>query len=305
VPARLSVDTVTVRAPAKVNLHLAVGPLRPDGYHDLTTVFHAIGLYDEVTLTRADALTVTVEGAEGVPTDTTNLAARAVLALAERTGNDPAVAVHLTKGIPVAGGCAGGSADAAAALVGCDHLWGTDLSRDVLLEVAATLGSDVPFGLVGGTALGTGRGEQLTSVLGQGTFSWVLALSDGGLSTPTVYAELDRQREQGPVTVVSEPSEVLAALRRGDAVLLGRALANDLQAAAVALKPELGDVLAAGQQHGALGGIVSGSGPTVAFLARDAEHAASLAAALSAEGICRSVRVATGPTPGARVVKAA
>ncbi len=304
-PARLSVDTVTVRAPAKVNLHLAVGPRRPDGYHDLTTVFHAIGLYDEVTLTRADALTVTVDGASGVPTDSTNLAARAVLALAKRTGHDPTVAVHLAKGIPVAGGCAGGSADAAAALVGCDHLWGTDLSREQLLEVAATLGSDVPFCLVGGTALGTGRGEQLTSVLGQGTFSWVLALSDGGLSTPTVYAELDRQREQGPVTVATDAGEVLAALRAGDAVLLGRALANDLQAPALALKPELQSVLDAGEALGALGGIVSGSGPTIAFLARDADHASSLAAALSARGVCRSVRVATGPTPGARVVKAA
>lgn len=299
------VDTVTVRAPAKVNLHLAVGRLRPDGYHDLTTVFHAIGLYDEVTVTRADALTVTVDGADGVPTDATNLAARAVLALAERTGKDPAVAVHLAKGIPVAGGCAGGSADAAAALVGCDALWGTDVGRGVLIELAASLGSDVPFSLVGGTALGRGRGEQLTSVLGHGSFSWVLALSDSGLSTPAVYAELDRQRAQGPVTVVSEPGEVLSALRQGDATLLGRALANDLEPAALALKPDLRRVLTAGGELGALGGIVSGSGPTVAFLARDADHADSLAAALSTEAVCRSVRVATGPTAGARVVKAA
>lgn len=302
-PARLSVDTVTVRAPAKVNLHLSVGSRRPDGYHDLTTVFHAIGLYDEVTLTRAAALTVTVEGADGVPTDTSNLAARAVLALAERTGNSPAVAIHLAKGIPVAGGCAGGSADAAAALVGCDALWGTELHRDQLLEIAATLGSDVPFSLVGGTVLGTGRGEQLTSVLGSGTFSWVLALSGGGLSTPAVYDELDRQREDGPVTLVSQPTEVLSALRQGDAALLGRALANDLQQAALALKPELQTVLTAGDELGALGGVVSGSGPTVAFLARDGEHAASLAAGLSAVGL--TIRVASGPVPGARVLKAA
>ena len=304
-PARPSVDTVTVRAPAKVNLHLSVGPRRPDGYHGLTTVFHAIGLYDEVTLTRADALTVTVDGAEGVPTDTTNLAARAVLALAERTGNDPAVGIHLAKGIPVAGGCAGGSADAAAALVGCVALWGADLGKEDLLQLAAALGSDVPFSLVGGTALGKGRGERLTSVLGVGTYSWVLALSDGGLSTPEVYAELDRQRETGPVTVVSQPTDVLAALRQGDPVLLGRALSNDLQGPALALKPDLQRVLTAGQELGALGGIVSGSGPTVAFLARDADHAASLAATLSAEGVCRTVRVADGPVPGARILKAA
>jgi 4-diphosphocytidyl-2-C-methyl-D-erythritol kinase len=303
VPARLSVDTVTVRAPAKVNLHLSVGSLRPDGFHGLTTVFHAIGLYDEVTLTRADALTVTVEGADGVPTDLTNLAARAVLALAERTGNSPDVAIHLAKGIPVAGGCAGGSADAAAALVGCVALWGSSLAKEDLLQIAATLGSDVPFSLVGGTALGKGRGERLTSVLGVGTFSWVLALSDGGLSTPAVYSELDRQRETGPVTVVSQPTDVLSALRQGDPVLLGRALSNDLQAPALALKPELQTVLAAGEELGALGGVVSGSGPTVAFLARDAEHAESLAAGLSA--IDFTVRVASGPVPGARVLKAA
>ena len=304
-PARPSVDTVTVRAPAKVNLHLSVGPRRPDGYHGLTTVFHAIGLYDEVTLTRADALSVTVEGADGVPTDTTNLAARAVLALAERTGNDPAVAIHLVKGIPVAGGCAGGSADAAAALVGCVALWGVDLGKQDLLQLAATVGSDVPFSLVGGTALGKGRGERLTSVLGVGTYSWVLALSDGGLSTPEVYAELDRQREIGPVTVVSQPTDVLAALRHGDPVLLGRALSNDLQGPALTLKPDLQRVLTAGEELGALGGTVSGSGPTVAFLARDADHAVTLAASLSAEGVCHTVRVADGPVPGARILKAA
>lgn len=304
-PARPTVDTVTVRAPAKVNLHLGVGPLRDDGFHELTTVFHAISLFDEVTLSRSDALTVVVEGdgAADVPVDTSNLAARAVLALAEATGNTPDVAIHVQKGIPVAGGCAGGSTDAAAALVGCDALWGLGLSRDELVEIAATLGSDVPFGLQGGTALGTGRGERLTSVLAAGTFSWVLALAEGGLSTPEVYGELDRLRVDGPVTVVSDPSDVLAALRQGSAVQLGKALSNDLQPAALNLKPELRKLLAVGEDLGALGGVVSGSGPTVAFLGRDAAHATALAAALAGHGVCRTVRVAEGPALGARVVR--
>ena len=229
---------MVARAPAKINLHLSVGPLRPDGYHDLTTVFSALALYDEVAVTPARALTVEVsgEGAADVPRDRSNLAARAVELLAAHTGNDPAVAVEICKAIPVAGGCAGGSADAAAALVACDALWGTALSRDDLAGLGAQLGSDVPFALHGGTCLGTGRGERLTAVLGQGAYSWVLALAAGGLSTPGVYAELDRLRATGPVTVAGDPAGTLAALRRGDPVALGRALSNELQAAALSLQ---------------------------------------------------------------------
>jgi len=296
-----------VRAPAKVNLHLSVGRRRPDGYHDLTTVFQAVGLYDDVVLERADALTVEVTGddADRVPTDETNLAARAVQLLAARTGESPDVAISIRKGIPVAGGCAGGSADAAAALVGCDVLWGTGMSRDELSAVGAQLGSDVPFSLHGGTALGTGRGEQLTPVLGQGTYSWVLALPEGGLSTPEVYAQLDRQRQTGPVGVVRDPATVLTALRSGDAVALGRALGNDLQPAAVALRPSLRLLLDTGRDLGALGVLVSGSGPTVALLARDEGHAVDLASALAGHGVCRAVRRADGPVAGARVVEVA
>ena len=302
---RQSIERVTVRAPAKLNLHLSVGRLRSDGFHDLTTVYLAVGLYDEVDAVHADALTVTVsgEGADEVPTDRDNLALRAAALLGMETGHEPAVALTIRKGIPVAGGCAGGSADAAAALVACDTLWGTGLSRDDLASLAARLGSDVPFSLHGGTALGTGRGERLTPVLGQGSYSWVLALADGGLSTPEVYAELDRQREKGPVGVVSDAASVLAALRSGDAVEVGQALTNDLQAAAVALRPELTLLLDTGRDLGALGGIVSGSGPTVAFLARNDEHAVALSAALAGQGVCRSVRRADGPVPGARVVE--
>ena len=294
-----------MRAPAKLNLHLSVGHLRADGYHDLTTVFHAVGLLDEVTLRRADCLTVRVtgEGAADVPTDSSNLAARAATALGRRAGVEPLVAIEIVKGIPVSGGCAGGSADAAATLVACDALWGLGLSRDELARVAADLGSDVPFCLHGGTALGTGRGERLTPVLGAGAYSWVLALADGGLSTPAVYGELDRQRATGPVSVAGDPSQVLTALRQGSPEALGRALSNDLQSAALALRPGLRRLLASGAELGALGGVVSGSGPTVALLARDARQATSLAAALAGHGVCRSVRVADGPVPGARIVR--
>lgn len=296
-----------MRAPAKINLHLSVGQRRPDGFHDLTTVFQAVSLYDDVELVRADALAVSVtgEGADLVPLDDSNLALRAVRLIAERTGQEPLVDVRISKGIPVAGGCAGGSADAAAALVGCDALWGTGLSKDELAELGAQLGSDVPFSLHGGTALGTGRGEQLTPVLGQGDYSWVLALADGGLSTPEVYAQLDRQRDSGPVGVVTDPADVLTALRQGDAVALGRALGNDLQSAALALKPSLRLLLETGRDLGALGALVSGSGPTVAFLARDEGHAVALAASLAGQGVCAAVRRADGPVAGARVVEAA
>jgi len=298
--------SVTVRAPAKLNLHLSVGALRPDGYHDLTTVFHAVGLYDELTARPSDALSLAVQGdtAEGVPTDRSNLAVRAVHLIAEEAGVAPHVSLLLRKGIPVAGGCAGGSADAAAALVACDALWDLGMTKDELLELGARLGSDVPFALHGGTAMGRGRGEQLLPVLTHATFTWVLALSEEGLSTPAVYSELDRLREQG-AEVASDPAELLATLRSGSADDLGRALSNDLERAALSLRPDLARVLDGGLALGALGGLVSGSGPTVAFLARDEGHATALAAALSGDGLCPAVRIAAGPVPGARVVRTA
>lgn len=304
-PARTR-ERVLVRASAKVNLHLAVGALRPDGFHDLTTVFHAVDLHDDVEATPGEGTTVTVtgEGAESVPLDGENLAVQAARLLAEHVGRKADVALAITKGIPVAGGCAGGSADAAATLVACDALWGTGLTRTGLASLAARLGSDVPFALHGGTALGTGRGERLTPVLARFSTSWVLALADGGLSTPDVYRELDRQRGSGPVAVASEPSAVLAALRAGDPVALGHALTNDLQAPALSLAPQLRRLLETGRELGALGCLVSGSGPTVAMLARDADAADSLAAALAGYGVCRAVRRADGPAPGARIVEA-
>ncbi|MGW3122954.1 4-(cytidine 5'-diphospho)-2-C-methyl-D-erythritol kinase [Streptomyces sp. NPDC001107] len=296
--------SVTVRVPAKVNVQLAVGAARPDGFHDLANVFLAVGLYDEVTVTPADELRVTCEGPDAalVPLDRTNLAARAALLLAERRGIEPAVHVHIAKDIPVAGGMAGGSADGAGALLACDALWGTHASREELLDICAELGSDVPFSLVGGAALGTGRGEKLTALDVGGTFHWVFAMAERGLSTPAVFREFDRLTEHAdvPEPVASEP--LLDALAEGDPDALAAAVSNDLQPAALSLFPELADTLAAGRTAGALATLVSGSGPTTAFLARDPESAAKVAEALRTSGTCRSVRAASGPAPGATVM---
>ncbi|MDQ1679700.1 MAG: 4-diphosphocytidyl-2-C-methyl-D-erythritol kinase [Frankiaceae bacterium] len=293
-----------VRAPAKINLFLGCGERREDGFHELTTVYQAVSLYDEL-VARPGSGDVTVEvrgeGARAVPDDDDNLAVRAARLLAARAGVPADVHLQLDKGIPVAGGLAGGSADAAAALVACDALWGTGVSRADLLELAAELGSDVPFSLHGGTALGTGRGEQLTEVLGHGQYHWVLALAEGGLATPTVYAELDRMRAVGGLHPWGSLDRVLAALRAGDAVALGTALSNDLQPAALRLRPDLRRALEAGRELGAVGAVVSGSGPTVAFLVKTGAQAIDVAAALAGMGVCRSVRRAHGPVHGARL----
>ena len=295
---------VTVRAPSKVNLHLAVGDLRPDGYHDLHTVFQALSLYDGVSVVPADTLSVHVRGAgaDAVPTDSTNLAWRAAELMAERAARTPDVAITIDKGIPVAGGMAGGSADAAATLVALDALWGLGASREDLADLAARLGSDVPFCLHGGTAIGTGRGEQLVPVLTRGTFHWVLALAKGGLSTPLVFRELDRLRAEGEPHRIGDADAVLSALGSGDAHELAPLLGNDLQAAALSLDPMLRRTLRAGVEAGALAGIVSGSGPTCAFLVEDQHAAVTVSAELAGAGVCRTVRVASGPVPGARVV---
>ncbi|MGI5426379.1 4-(cytidine 5'-diphospho)-2-C-methyl-D-erythritol kinase [Streptomyces sp. CA-179760] len=295
--------SVTVRVPAKVNVQLAVGTARPDGFHPLANVFLAVSLYDEVTVTPADELRVTCEGpdADLVPLDRTNLAARAAEALAARYGRSPDVHVHIAKDIPVAGGMAGGSADGAAALVACDALWETGASRDELLDICAELGSDVPFSLVGGAALGIGRGEQLTSLETGGAFHWVFAMAERGLSTPAVFREFDRLGEGTDIPEPVASQELLAALAKGDPDALAAAVSNDLQPAALSLYPDLAGTLATGRAAGALAALVSGSGPTTAFLVRDPESAAAVAQALLSSGTCRTVRTASGPTPGATV----
>ncbi|MCI3241078.1 MULTISPECIES: 4-(cytidine 5'-diphospho)-2-C-methyl-D-erythritol kinase [Streptomyces] len=296
--------SVTVRVPAKVNVQLAVGAARPYGFHDLANIFLAVGLYDEVTVTPADALRVTCEGpdADQVPLDTSNLAARAALALAERRGFEPNVHIHIAKDIPVAGGMAGGSADGAGALLACNTLWQTGASRAELLSICAELGSDVPFSLVGGAALGTGRGEKLRTLDVGGTFHWVFAMAGRGLSTPAVFREFDRLGEGTDIPEPVASQEIVEALAKGDADALAASVSNDLQPAALSLFPELADTLAAGRAAGALAAVVSGSGPTTAFLARDKESAAKVAQALETSGTCQKVRAASSPAPGATVL---
>jgi 4-diphosphocytidyl-2-C-methyl-D-erythritol kinase len=297
---------VRVRVPAKVNLHLGVGAPRPDGRHELQTVYHAISIYDELTARRGDTLSLTMEGegAGELALDGSNLVIRAATALAAHAGVSPHARLHLRKQIPLASGLAGGSADAAAALVACDALWELGLPREELARVAAGLGADVPFLLYGGTALGTGYGERISPVLARGGgWHWVVALADDGLSTPEVYGELDRLRSAGAAPApLGEPSDLLAALRQRDPAVLAPALGNDLAAAALSLRPGLRSVLAAGAAAGGLAGLVSGSGPTCVFLARDATHAAAIASTLDTAGVCRAVRTAHGPVPGARVL---
>jgi 4-diphosphocytidyl-2-C-methyl-D-erythritol kinase len=298
--------SVTVQVPGKVNLYLGVGDRRADGYHELTSVFQAVSLVDEVTVRNADVLSLKVsgEGADELPTDDRNLAWQAAELMAEHVGRAPDVSITIDKSIPVAGGMAGGSADAAAVLVAMNVLWELDVPRRDLHALAAKLGSDVPFALHGGTALGTGRGEELATVLSRNTFHWVLAFADSGLSTAAVFAELDRLREVAEPPRLSEPGPVLAALAAGDAEQLAPLLGNELQAAAVSLDPALRRALRAGVEAGALAGIVSGSGPTCAFLCSSATSAIDVGTQLSGAGVCRTVRVASGPVHGARVVPA-
>jgi len=299
---------VTARVPAKVNLQLSVGPLGSDGFHEVTTVFQAISLFDDVTVATADKgegikISITGQTSGGVPADNSNLAVKAAQLMIKNYDLPEDLVIKLKKEIPVAGGMAGGSADAAGVIVGLDSLFELGLSRDVMESVGSKIGSDVPFSICGGVAIGTGRGDQITPALAKGSYNWVLALSGQGLATPSVYQECDRLREGLSIAapVVSEP--LMQALRAGDAKALGKALTNELQPAACSLRPALRLVLDVGVDYGALGGIVSGSGPTVAFLVSDDEHAMDLTVALSSSGVVSSVVRASGPTNGARIIE--
>ncbi len=301
------VRSVTVRVPAKVNLQLSVGPIRRDGYHEIVSVFHAVNIYDEVTAADGfpgSGITLNMEGqgSEFLSNSEENLAWRAASALAEYADVSLDVVLQVKKAIPLSGGMAGGSADAAAALVACDALWRIGLGREELDVLAARLGADVTFALHGGTAIGTGRGEILTPALISGQYHWVFATDREGLSTPAVYAECDRLREGRKVSVPRVSETLMAALRRGDSPGVGQALINDLQSAAISLRPSLELVLETGLAYGALGAIVSGSGPSCAFLVRDEDQALDIASALSGSGTCDSVIHASGPAHGARIV---
>ena len=296
-----------MRVPAKINLQLAVGPREKDGYHNLVSVFQAISIFDDVTVKRADVgngITIAISGEQthGVPADSSNLAVKAAQLVAKRFDIFSDLHIEIKKSIPVAGGMAGGSADAAATLVALDALFHLELSREELHKLGSELGSDVPFMISGGTAVGQGRGDQLTAALSRGTYHWVLALSSVGLSTPAVYAECDRMRAELEIAAPQVSDALMQSLLAADAEAVGRALSNDLQSAACSLRPALSLVLEVGRDYGALGAIVSGSGPTVAFLVADEDAGLDLAVALTASGVVGSVARALGPVPGAKVI---
>ena len=303
----MPVKSVTVRVPAKVNLQLSVGPREADGFHNLVTVFQAISIFDDVTVTFSPpksglSISITGDQKHGVPADDSNLAIKAVALIAKEYDLEIDAHVEIKKLIPVAGGMAGGSADAAAAIVAIDYLYSLGMSREEMAEIAAQLGSDVPFMLSGGTAIGTGHGDQLTAALSRGTYHWVLALSSIGLSTPAIYNECDRLRSESEIAEPQTNELLMQALLAADPKSVGAHLVNDLQAAACSLRPALRLVLDVGQEYGALGALVSGSGPTVAFLVSDEEAGLDLAVALTASGVVGSVARAYGPVAGAKVL---
>lgn len=300
---------VHAKAPGKINVFLKVGALLDDGYHDVAIAYQAVSLYEEVRAFEAPDFSVSLSGTvelARVPTDASNIAIKAAQLLAHRTGYRGGVRLEIEKHVPVTGGMGGGSADAAATLLACDALWGTALPREEMLGLAAQLGADVPFAFTGGTAIGTGRGDQLSPALAKGSFQWVLALADFGLSTPQVYTELDKHRDRHAQDIFPAPvapsvdADVLQALRAGDPHMLAETLYNDLQAPALQLEPSLSATLELGEQNGALAGVISGSGPTVAFLAADQDSALELEQALRLAKL--NVVRATGPVHGARLV---
>ncbi|WP_034473212.1 4-(cytidine 5'-diphospho)-2-C-methyl-D-erythritol kinase [Actinomyces johnsonii] len=307
-PRSGSASSVRVEAPGKVNLFLSVGASGTDGYHQLTTVFQAVRLIETVTARRQSArdrgtVTLTLEEPDAdVPTDASNLAVRAAELLAETTGVSEGVDLLLRKRVPVAGGMAGGSADAAATLVACNILWGTGLSLLELSALAARLGADVPFPLTGATAVGSGRGDLVTPIMTRGSYHWVFALAGEGLSTPAVFRRFDELTGTGAPAVRDVPEALTSALRAGDAPALAASLHNDLQAAALDLRPELAQVIAVAEEAGALRAIVSGSGPTIAALVENPAGAQRVSRALMASGLVADVLRADAPVAGARVV---
>lgn len=296
--------SVTVQVPAKVNLQLSVGPKESDGYHEVVTVFQAISLFDNVKVAAADEFSITVSGdyTNAVPLDQSNLVYKAIELMAEKFDTARNLEISIEKSIPVAGGMAGGSADAAAVLLGIDQLYRLGLSKDEMGEIARKLGSDVPFMLHGGTAVGRGHGDEITPALSRGNYHWVIAVSSTGLATPAVYAECDRLRTGLDIKAPTLNDELLQALLSGDATRVGKSLSNDLQAAACSIRPALRLILDTGQEYGALGGVVSGSGPSVAFLVADEDHSLDLAVALTSSGVVGSVARAQGPVTGAKTI---
>lgn len=296
-------NAVTAQAPGKINPLLLVGPRRSDGYHELLTCFLAVNMTETVTVWPAEDFRVTIGGdahPDEVPLDGSNLVMQTARRVGEVVGRLEPVAVHIDKKIPVGGGMAGGSADAAATLLALDELWQAQLPTDVLRSIAADIGSDVPFLLEGGACVGRGRGEILRPVKSSQLW-WVVIPRPTPLSTPAMYHRLDELRANENVRLPEDVSEAfLEALYEGDAESLGLLLHNDMQRSALAALPALAHTLESGVQAGALGVLVSGSGPTVVWLARDRLHAEALSAGLAQRGMFSLVT--SSPARGAHLV---
>lgn len=297
---------VTVRVPAKINLQLSVGPLKNTGYHEIATIFHSISLFDEVTVSKvksgSEHLSISGVGASELPVNQDNLAHKAIREVAKYVEHPINARIHIDKSIPIAGGMAGGSADAAAVLVAVNYLWKLDLDSEQLVKIASQVGSDVAFLLIGNTQMGLGRGEKLTPVLTRGEFNWVVATNRGGLSTSEVYKVCDELRANQEVAAPEINKNLVQALAGGNVNQVAQNLSNDLQIAALKLKPELKHLLQAGEEFGALASLVSGSGPTCIFLSETKNTAQNLAVDLSSSGLCKNVLVASGPVPGAKIL---
>lgn len=297
---------VSVRVPAKINLQLAVGPLDAAGYHEIATIFQAVSLYDEVTVSKvkpgSEHLSISGEGADDLPVNQNNLAFKAIREIAKYVEHPINARIHIDKSIPIAGGMAGGSADAAAVLIAVNQLWQLNLTSEQLTTIASEIGSDVAFLLFGHTQMGLGRGERLNPVLTRGELNWVIATSSGGLATGEVYKTCDTLRE-GKETV--EPvinNELIKALAAGEVKKVASNLSNDLQEAALKLKPELKNLLKAGEDFGAIGSLVSGSGPTCIFLIENKKAAENLVIDLAGSGLAKNVFLASGPVAGAKII---
>lgn len=290
-------ESVVASSPAKVNVFFAVGAFLKNGFHEVASCYQALSLREVLSVSLEGRFSIDFAGPyealsnATVPTDATNLVYKAGLALKRVNTNvlPQSVAFVIHKSVPIAGGMAGGSADGAAALVALDSLFESDLGPK-LLKLAANLGSDVPFSMLGGTAIGTGRGEKLSKIETDAILHWVMTPSQVGLSTPDVYRKLDILRTEAGVDVSAlekpeVPSELVAALVSGDALEVSKYMHNDLEIAALALRPELADTIEAGRKAGALKSMVSGSGPTIAHLAKDRIHAEQIASRLAAAGL--------------------
>jgi 4-diphosphocytidyl-2-C-methyl-D-erythritol kinase len=288
---------VTASAPGKINIFFKVGALNSDGYHDVLSIYQALDIRETVTVSDSSRWKVSVSGAlseeqiAAVPTGEDNLVVRAAKSIGQLAAltRIPELGFEITKNVPVAGGMGGGSADAAAAMMAVDELWETHVDGEALIKAAAELGADIPFALLGGTAIGIGRGDKLDPIDDVQKLHWVLVPMDAGLSTPRVYAKLDEMRAakgQDPTLVPTPqvPHELIDALVHGDAREVAKHLHNDLQDAAVSLMPELSVTMDAGLAAGALAAMVSGSGPTIAMLAESEEAAESIANRLAFEG---------------------